>query len=170
MSTSGWAYSHKLFHWFICPEQWVLQRNFFLSCLVAGISLTNMWVGLFIADFHIITISASAERVVEKLPHCPLHLEGLNETHWEPEQFGQGRVFPHISWLRAGVRPMKLSLPSALQRVKLILAICRHPSVLVGVLILAPPGHPWAIYCFPILTVCSQREISNQIIPSLKNR
>ena len=128
MSTSGWAYSHKLFQWFICPEQWVVQRNFFLSGLVAGISLTNMWVGLFIADFHIITISASVERVVEKLPHCPLHLEGLNETHWEPGQFGQGRVFPHISCLRAGVRPMKLSLPSALQRVKLILAICRHPA------------------------------------------
>lgn len=170
MSPSGWVYSHKLFQWFICPEHWVVPRNFFLSCLVAGISLTNMWVGLFTADFCIITISASVERVVEKLPDCPLHWEGLNESHWEPGQFGQGRVFPHISWLRAWVRPMELSLPSALQWAKLILAICRHPSVLVGVPFLAPPGYPWAIYCFPTLTVCSQGEKSNQIITSLKNR
>ena len=96
MNTSGWAYSHKLFQWFICPEQWVLQRNFFLSCLVAGISLTNMWVGLFIADFHIITISASVERVVEKLPHCPLHLEGLNETESQSSlvRAGSSHTFP----------------------------------------------------------------------------
>ena len=43
---------------------------------MAGISLTNMWVGLFTADFCIITITASVERVVEKLPDCPLHWEG----------------------------------------------------------------------------------------------
>lgn len=117
---------------------------------------------------RVITISASKEEgVAEKLPDRPLHWEGWWDSP-RARTVWSGQGLPTHFLAEGWVRLMELSLPSVLQQAKLILAVCRHPSVLVGVPFLAPPGHPWAIYCFPALTVCSQGQKSNQIIPSLK--